>query len=166
MKKRLTDQEIDEILRAHLGEEKRAKMSERVRRTYAELRVAMDEHKAELEAKRATVKNLRDELEVKRQALADEADWPAEAEPLVLAAVALLEGNAGIENTIEAVNKMAAAPVRPFTVRFALHRLVSRGYVSEDKRSFTITPEGRRALEQAKETSKRWIDALENRVAE
>jgi hypothetical protein len=103
------------------------------------------------------------ELEARRKTGTTGREWPGELEPLVLAAASLLHGQGDIDRIAACVNDFAAQSLNISSVRFALHRLIRRGLIREADRQFTVTPEGERALAKAKETAKRWIQALEAR---
>ena len=55
---------------------------------------------------------------------------------------------------------MTVEKVKVGAVSSVLFGLVRRGLISEGEHKFAVTPEGERALAQAKATAKRWIKAL------
>ena len=75
----------------------------------------------------------------------------------------MLHGEGDVERIARLADEFAGEPVQTAAVRFALHRLMRRALVAEKDRLFTVTPEGERALTQARDAAKRWIEALESR---
>lgn len=144
-----SDKDIDQILKRYmppLSLEERKKAQAARKKALGELRERLDEVKARLDAgsEKRPRKN----------------DWPGEVEPVVLAAAFLCHANPEFEAIAEKANQLAASPLTRSTIRFAVFRLVSRGFLVEVNRSYQLTPEGKSALSQTKASAGKWLDAL------
>jgi hypothetical protein len=125
-----------------------------------ELQKRSEAHRLRLEHVRNDIRELQAELAA-RSGNQGPPPWPGALEPLVLAATFLLPGS-DIDSIAEKVTVLSSKPYRLAAIRFTVHRLVRRDLLSENDRSFTLTPQGERELAQARDDAKRWIDALGN----
>jgi hypothetical protein len=114
-----------------------------------------------LEQVRNERRELEAELEALKAQLPKSLPWPGALEPLVLAAAFLTRGG-DIDSIAEKLAQLSSKPYALPAVRSTVQLLVRRGLLSENDRSFTVTPHGERELAQARDDAKRWVDALGN----
>lgn len=142
-------------------------MNERdeLRRKLQELLPRREDLHKRTEAQRQGLEELRTEIGELHARLAARTGnsglppWSGALEPLVLAA-AFLERGGDVGSIVIKVTELSSKPYPPGSIRFAIHRLVHRKLLSEDDRTFTVTPEGERELARARHEAKRWIGAL------
>jgi hypothetical protein len=123
-----------------------------------ELQKRSEAHRLRVEHVRNHIRELQGELAA-RSGNQGTPPWPGALELLVLAAAFLSRGG-DIDSIAEKVTVLSSRPYRLGAIRFTAHRLVGRELLSENDRSFTLTPQGERELAQARDDAKRWIDAL------
>jgi hypothetical protein len=136
---------IDDIIRRYLPSASQEDADAAQWRIYDQLKAEMNELDIELAAGREP---------------ATETGWPGEMEPLALAATYLLQGEGDAGLIAGLINELAVEKVKIGAVRSILLRLVRRGLLSYDELRFAVTPAGERALERARTTAMRWIDAV------
>jgi hypothetical protein len=141
------DINIDDLLKQHLPKPSFEARLAAQARTQERLRAELDELGAEIYGKR-------------EMAGLTGKEWPGQLEPLVLAAAFVLHGEGDVERIARLADGFAGEPVQTAAVRFTLHRLIRRALIAERDRLFTVTPEGERALSQARDAARRWIEAL------
>src|SRR5215471_4614672 len=144
-----SEKDIDQILKRYMPppspEERKAALAAH-KRVLGELRAELDELKSELDARRRNHPRI--------------DEWPGELEPVVLAAAFLCRNTPEFDAIVGRVNQLSASPTTKSGIRFALFRLVRRGFLVEVKRKFQLTPKGEHALSRAKESARKWLDAL------
>ncbi|HEY2382858.1 MAG TPA: hypothetical protein VGK48_16910 [Terriglobia bacterium] len=136
---------------------------EELRRRLQELLPRLEEQGRRREQLRNDIRELQAELAERRENEGP-PPWPGALEPLVLAAVLLVPAG-DLDNIAEKAMELSSSRYGLPEIRSTVHRLVQRKFLSENDRSFTITPQGERELAQARDDAKRWIDALGNWTA-
>jgi hypothetical protein len=128
-------------------------------------RASREELQKKAEAQRRTLEQLRKDVQdleaelAARMANQPAPQWSGAVEPLVLAA-AFLTGGGDFDSIAEKVTELSSNPYASQAIRSTVHRLVSCRLLSENDRSYTVTPQGERELAQVRDDAKRWVEAL------
>jgi hypothetical protein len=133
-------------------------------------RASREELERKAEAQRRRVEQLRkDILDLEAELAAQRKNrgtppWPGALEPVVLAATFITRGG-DVDRIAEKVTELSSRPYALPAIRSTVYRLVRSGLLSENDRTFSVTPQGERELAHARDDAKRWVDALGNQLS-